>query len=295
MMKKVPKFLKKASKSILIFMLAAGWGFFGWPQFSGFPQKIHEAKASPGARAKTVEILAGQYAGDGLGGQNSNTNQSFAESNFNLAESSVSVKNAFVVVEMQLNGAADRGNATGHLLSFDACANPCTADPWAGSGRVEDNQGSTILQYQDITGAMYVRLLIDVTKETQLAAYTGSDSTMDFMVGYRVNNGATAATIDSAKAKLFITYNYDDTSASITNTVVYPLESTTSGDQGTRRAVQATACTKGTNCPLFTYNLDVAEFTGSATRTAQWFEVGGFNDGNSTTDVTRNVNIEGTD
>ncbi|KKU51608.1 MAG: Serine-rich adhesin, platelet-type [Parcubacteria group bacterium GW2011_GWA2_47_10] len=273
-------------------MLAAGWGFFGWPQFSGFPQKIHEAKASPGARAKTVEILAGQYAGDGLGGQNSNTNQSFAESNFNLAESSVSVKNAFVVVEMQLNGAADRGNATGHLLSFDACANPCTADPWAGSGRVEDNQGSTILQYQDITGAMYVRLLIDVTKETQLAAYTGSDSTMDFMVGYRVNNGATAATIDSAKAKLFITYTYDDTSASITNTVIYPLESTASGDQGTRRASQASACTKGTNCPTFTYNMDTAEFS---EKISQWFEVGGFNDLNSGTDVTRNINIEGTD
>lgn len=279
-------------------ILITGWIFSGWPPIwydPRIPPEIQEAKANPGTRARTVQILAGQYAGDGAGGQSSNTNQSFAEASFKLPESSVAVKNAFVVVEMQLNGSADRGDATGHLLSFDACANPCTADPWAGSGRVEDNQGSTVLQYQDVTGAMYVRLLIDVTKETQLAAYAGSDSTMDFSVGYRVNNGTTAATIDSAKAKLFVTYTYDDTSASITNTVIYPLESTTSGDQGTKRASQSSACTKGTNCPTFTYNMDVAEFTGSATRTAQWFEVGGFNDGNSSTDVTRNVNIEGTD
>ncbi len=284
--------IKKVAKSYLVLFVLCVWTISGFQQILKNFNSAKEAKAAPGIRAKTVQIWAGMYPGDGLGGQNSNTNLSFSPQSFKLAESGVTIKNAFLIFEAQLNGSADRGNTTGHILAFDACLAPCTPDPWTGVDRVEDNQNATVLQYQDVTGGHYVRLLFNVTAENQLASYNGGGNIMNFAVGYRFNNAATALTIDSAKAKLFLTYTYDDTSANITNTVIYPLESTEAGAQGSKPTAVSSGCTRDSTCPTFTYNMNISEFS---ERVSQWFEVGGMNTGNAATDVARNINIQGTD
>lgn len=255
------------------------------------------ASDSPGTRARTVEFIAGQYSGDGATGQNGNANQSFSSFNFKLAESSVTIKNAFIVLEAQLNGLSDNGDTVGHKLAFDACASSCTPDAWAGSGRVEQNQSTTVLQYKDTTGGMYVRLLADVTAEAQLAAYTGESVTLSGQVGYWFDAATTDTDlINSAKAKLIITYTYDDASASITNTVAYPLESTVSSNLGSTQSKITGSCTKNSTCPLFNYNMNIPEITNTTTqRVAQWFEAGAENYLNASTDVNYTVNIQGTD
>src|SRR3972149_10422322 len=244
-------------------------------------------------RAGSVQIFAGQYSGTGTAGQSGAVNQNFSSFDFKLAESGITIRNAFIILEAQLGGLADDGNTVGHKIAFDACVSPCTTDVWAGAGRVEQNQSTTVLQYADVDGGHYVRLLADVTSEAQLAAYSGGGATLSSQVGYWFDAATTDANhINSAKAKLIITYAYDAASSSSTRTVVYPLESTASGDSGSRRASQASACTKNSNCPLFNFIVSVSDFF---VRIFHWFEAGGFNDGNAATDVVRNINIQGTD
>jgi hypothetical protein len=268
-------------------------------EFSGVDGYAEDfAYNNPGTRARTVTFFAGQYSGTGAAGQNGAASQSFSSFDIELAESGVSIKNAFIILEAQLNGLGDYGNTSGHELSFDTdtCPSPCTADDW-GADDVVDDQSNIVLQYTDVTGSHYVRLLFDVSSEPELAAYTGAGGNGNYLtaqLGYWFDAATTDANyINSVKAKLVITYTYDDTSNSVTNTVVYPLESNTGTDQGSIRGaatVDNADCVVNSTCPLFNYNMDIS---GLSQKLSQWFEVGGSGDNAGARDERHYVNIQG--
>ena len=245
---------------------------------------------APHARSRTVMFPAGFYSGDGTTGQNTDTDYTFSPFNFELGETDVEVRNAYVLFEAQIEAYANNANNyTGYDLSFDSCTEPCTADSFAGSGRIEKNDTS-VLAYNE-SESNQIRLLLDVTDELQLSAYGGNSSQMEAQIGYNIANGLAANSIANARAKLFITYSYNgDDSNTLTNTVIYPLESTGVGDSGTKRLSQANNCTLDSDCPTFAYNMDIPEF---GTKLSQWFETYMSNDVSS--DVTVNVNIQGAD
>ncbi|NTW22415.1 hypothetical protein HGA34_02595 [Candidatus Falkowbacteria bacterium] len=248
-------------------------------------------KAAP-LRANSVIFLAGQYSSsDGATGQQSDTDQTLPAFDFKLAETGAKIKNAYLVFEGHFESYANNaGSYTSHKLAFDACQQPCTANAFTGTGNISLTD-STVLAY-DETGSNQVRLVLDVTNEAQLAAYSGNGSLLSGQVGYSINRGTAINSISAAKATLAVTYQYDeDDTDSYTNTVVYPLESTVAGDQGTRRAVQADDCTVDSTCPIFAYNMDIPEF---GEKLSQWFQTYNQNDGNSTADMNSNVNIQGT-
>jgi len=238
-------------------------------------------------RARTVQFLAGKYSGGGSTGKNSDTDQTFSTFNFRLAETGVDIKNAFIIFESQFEAYSNGANDyTGYNLAFDTCEESCTANAFSGTNRVlkDDN---TVLAYDEIESNQ-VRLLFDVTEETQLAAYTGGGTDMEAQVGYRIEQGAAANSIANANAILVLTYTYDANSENITNTVVYPLDSTGSGDSGSGQSHQEGDCTFGTDCPQFDYNMEIPEFPGYATSTyrlSQWFSYNEVNDNHSGTDV----------
>ncbi len=248
-------------------------------------------KAGP-IRANSVMFLAGQYSSsDGTTGQQSDTDQTLPAFDFKLAESGARIKNAYLVFEAQYEAYVNNaGNYTGYQLAFDACQQPCTANAFTGTGKVSVTD-STVLSF-DETGSNQVRLVFDVTNEAQLASYSGGSSLLSGQVGYSIDRGTAVNSIASAKATLIVTYQYDERyTDSYTNTVIYPLESTVAGDQGTRRAVQADDCTVDSTCPTFSYNMDIPEF---GEKISQWFQTYNQNDGNSTADMNANVNIQGT-
>lgn len=248
-------------------------------------------KAAP-LRANSVTFLAGQYtSSDGTTGQQSDTNQTLPAFDFKLAEAGAQIKNAFVVFESQFEAYANNaGNYTGYQLAFDACQQPCTANAFAGTGNVAVTD-STVLSY-DETASNQVRLVLDVTEEAQLAAYAGAGANLSGQVGYSINRGTAVNSIAAAKATLVVTYQYNEKdTSSFTNTVIFPLESTVAGDQGSRRAVQADDCTVDSTCPVFSYNMDIPEVS---EKISQWFQTYNQNDGNSTADMNANVNIQGT-
>ncbi len=245
---------------------------------------------APHARGRTVIFPAGEYSGDRITGQNTDTDYTFSTFNFELAETDVEIRDAYILFEAQIEAYVNNANNyTGYDLAFDVCAEPCTASAFSGVDTVEKNDVS-ILAYNE-SESNQIRLLLNVTNEVQLNAYTGDSSQLEAQVGYNIQNGLTANSIASAKAKLFVTYAYNgDDSSTLTNTVIYPLESTSSGDSGSRRILQVNNCTLNSDCPIFTYNMDIPEFN---TRLNQWFEMYMTND--VSTDVTVNVNIEGSD
>jgi hypothetical protein len=255
---------------------------------------------SPGTRARTVTFFAGLYSGTGTAGNPGATSTSFSQFDIELAESNVTIKNAFVILEAQLGGLADDGNIAGYALAFDTCNAPCVPPPnaWTGTNHVSvDDQNSVILAYTDLTGGEYVRLLFNVTSETQLAAYAGgggSGAYLSAAIGYWFDAATTDTDlINSVKAKLVITYTYDDTSNSITNTAIYPLESNTGTDQGSMRGVATpnnADCVVNSTCILFNYNMDI---TGFSQKLSQWFEVGGSGDNAGSRDERHYVNIQG--
>lgn len=246
-------------------------------------------------RANTVRFLAGTYSGNGTTGQNSNTDQTFSTFNFQLAETGAVIKNAFIIFEAQYEAYANNaGNYTGYVLTFDACAESCTADAWGGSNRVYKDDNN-VLSY-DESESNQVRLLLDVTEEAQLAAYSGNGAQVEAQVGYRIERSSAVNSIANAKAELVVTYVYNWLNAeNLTNTIVYPLESDASGDSGSRRNVQADDCTED-NCPTFSYNFIAPEYDASSQQLSQWFQVyseveragGGGGYGN----INANVNIE---
>ena len=259
---------------------------------------------NPGTRAKTVQFWLGQYSttGTSTDGQDGATSQSFTPYvNIELAEKTVSVKSAFVVFEAQLAGVNDAGDINGFELGFDACAGGSTPDIWTGSGAVNHDQSASKTVEGETTpnnNTFYLRVLFNVTSETQLGGYVGGDATGSYLtvgLGYWIDSAVAAPDADlinSAKAKIYITYTYDDTGNSSTNTVIYPLESLTNLDKGTKTAAQTTDCTRNSNCPLFSYYMAIPEFSASVSK---WFEVSNFNDANLENDVRAAIDIQDTD
>ncbi|MFC1598067.1 hypothetical protein ACFL2M_00860 [Patescibacteria group bacterium] len=247
--------------------------------------------ALAGTRANTVEFVAGSYSGNGSAGQNTNTDLTFPAQQLKLAESSADIKSAYVQLDMVIEAYTDyTGDHTGHKMAFDACASPCTANAFSGTGRVLRDE-STVLTYSE-TESNHVRLLQDVTSEAQMAAYTGGGSTLNYQVGYHIKRATAANSISNARAKLIVTYTYDDTSANRTNTIIYPLDAQQALGEGSFRLKNVSGCTKDSNCPLLDYNVTVPEI-GSGLQS--WFEISSYNDDNASNDITGNVNIEGTD
>ncbi len=244
-------------------------------------------------RVKTVQFIGGVYNGGATAGVNTNTNNALTAFNFRLAESGVDIRNAYVVFESQFEAYdSGGGNYTGYDLVFDTCEESCAADAFFGTNRVIKTD-NTVLAY-DEGESNQVRLLFDVTSETQLAAYTGNGVLMDAQIGYNIKNGTSKTSIASVKAVLVITYVYDADSENLTNTVVYPLDSTNGTDSGSLQS-SIGACTRNSDCPVFDYKMDIPEFPGVATSTnrlSQWFRMYDSNDGNNSNDLDPNINIQ---
>lgn len=259
-------------------------------------EKIVTTASAPHARARSVVFRAGKYSGNGSTGQQTDTDQVFSTFNFKLAEANVEIESAYILFESQFESYhSGSGDYTGYNLFFDACTESCTANATSGMGRVLKDDNTDLAYDEDESNQ--IRLLFDVTEETQLAAYAGGGTNMEAQVGYRLEAGTATNSIANASAKLIISYRYDDdATVNFTNTVIYPLESQTSGDQGTTRASQIDDCTKNpdasNDCPLFDYNIDIPELS---TKLSQWFEMHGVNDGHGSSDVSININIEGSD
>ena len=245
-------------------------------------------------RARSVEFYAGSYVGNGTTGANSDATNTLPAFDFQLAEDGVNIESAYIVFESHFEAYDNSGGTySGYNLAFDACQEPCTANPSTGAGRVFRRDNS-VLAYDEGAGNQ-VRLLLDVTKEAQLAA--NSTHQLQGKLAYRLEAGAAHNSIADAKAKLVVTYTYDSDSPSYTNTVLYPLESAQGTDSGSMQTVQADDCTLDSNCPLFTYNMYLPEIDSShySTRLAQWFQTNLLNDVHGINDFYWNVNIEGTD
>ncbi|MCK5416627.1 hypothetical protein KAI92_04335 [Candidatus Parcubacteria bacterium] len=244
-------------------------------------------------RAKTVRFIGGVYNGGAAAGINTNTNTTFSTFNFRLAETGVDIKNAYVIFESQFEAYdSSGGDYTGYDLVFDSCEESCSADAFFGTNRVLKSD-STVLAY-DEGESNQVRLLFDVTSETQLASYTGGGVEMEAQIGYNIKNGTSKTSINAVKAILVLTYVYDIDSENLTNTVIYPLDSTNGTDSGSRQS-SIGSCTRNSTCPIFDYKMDIPEFPGVATNTnrlSQWFRMYDSNDGNNANDIDVNLNIQ---
>ena len=247
-------------------------------------------------RARTVMFQAGVYNDVAAGtGQNTNTDYTLSAFNWKLAESGVSIKNAYIVMEAQFEAYNNTGVAySGYKLGFDACEETCTAAALgAGGGQVIDDNANTVV-YDD-TESNVGRFLLDVTNEAQIAAYTGDSKLMESQFGYRLKNSSAYSSIANASAMLVVTYTFDIDSSNITNTVTYPMDSTSGAtDYGSMQASQA-ACTADSNCPTFAYNMELPEWGGVATstnRVSQWFKMNLAPTANTTTDLRPYLDIQ---
>lgn len=236
--------------------------------------RVQTAKANPGTRVRTTEFFAGQYASATLANQNAII--SFANQTFQLAETGADVIDAYVEVSAQI-GAAVAATYAESFIYFDACVPACT--PSLAAFTTTAGLGTNSGESQTI------RFRANVTSEAEVAAYVGGAANRTFQVGYCFDTtagggctGTTSANIQGANAKLVITYTYDDTSATQTNTVVYPIDSGT--DIGSKIASQA-SCTMDTNCPTFSYNAEIPEIT---TQLSQFFYLQTSIDAATTTD-----------
>ena len=71
--------------------------------------------------------------GNGTKGNNTDTDYSFDDFDFELAEKAVEIRDAYVVFEARIEAYADNStDYTGYELAFDACESPCDADAWGG-------------------------------------------------------------------------------------------------------------------------------------------------------------------
>lgn len=257
---------------------------------------VRTGKAEP-VRANTVYFLAGQYtSANGVNGQNSDTAQTFSPNSdfdFSLAETGAKIKNAYIIFEAHFEAYADNaGNYTGYDLQFDTCQKPCTPNALSGVGAVSKTDSTILAYHQNAVNSNYVRLLFDVTNEAQLAAYQGDSEAMAGQVSYNIKRGAAVNSISEAKAILVVTYEYAEAkTVDLTNTVIYPLESTVAGDSGTRLSAYSTlSCVFDSNCPSFNYKFDVPE---SKARLDQWFQTYNQNYLGTTFDLNVNVKITG--
>ncbi len=269
------------------------WAYDDYGNKSWASEQTHKTALAVPRRANTVAFVGGAYSGDGSTGQSSDTDNTFSAFNFKLAEQGAEIKNAYIVFEARFEAYANNaGNYSGYNLAFDACESPCTANAFSGTGRVlvDDN---SVLAY-DETESNDVRLIFDVSNETQLANYSGEGVELSGQIGYRIERGATINSISYASAKLVVTYVYNgEESENLTNTVYYPLDSNVTGDSGTRLSSQANNCTLNSNCPLFSYNMEIPEFSEGL---SNWFKTNTQNElagnPNNTDDFTKDVNIQ---
>ena len=248
-------------------------------------------------RVKTVKFLAGTYSGDGTTAQQSDTYYSLPSFSFSLAEKGVEIKNAYINFETQFEAFADNaGNYTGYELAFDSCEGSCTPSAFSGTS-TSARTDATVLAYNESANSNHARLLLDVSSEGQLGGYAGEGQVMQGQVGYNIKYGSARNSIASARAVLVVTYTYETDSENLTNTVSYPLESNSSGDQGTRRAFVLNNCRVNATCATSSYNMYLPEYatTTGSQKIAQWFEMQGANDLNTTNDLRTSVNIQGTD
>lgn len=261
----------------------------------------NRAQANPGTRSRTVSFYIGTFATNGTNAtlkalNATNTLPDASSFTFGLAEGSVVVQDAYIDWTVHFNASGTATQATDLFMQFDACVDPCTPNAWATSNIAST---SATTDYFSNSGESDVgNFKMDVTNEPQLATYTGG-STLRGQFGYCIGTDA-AAPIDCGGAAtvaaqigyvtgvLHVTYTYDDTSPSYTNTVTYPLESNTAGDSGSKKAFQAAGCTLGSNCPTFTYNVAVPEFSASS---SQWFALNGAGNPNGATDYTATVRV----
>lgn len=236
------------------------------------------AGATPTTRLNTVEFFAGQHTG--TTGANQNVQVNFSSQTMTLAESSVSIKSAYVELSGQI-GAATATTYASSQIYFAACTPSCSPSPtsYLTTGSLGANTGDS----------QYVRLRADVTADSSLAAYTGGGAARTFAVGYCFAStncsGTTAANIFGVSAKLVVTYLYDASSTNRTSTVNYPLESS-AGSVASKTASQA-VCTMDSTCPKFTYNADIPEI---ASQYSQNFNVyAAVDEGSADVDVTPQV------
>ena len=245
---------------------------------------------APG-RARTVKFLGGRFSGDGTTGQQSDTNNVFVPFNFSLAENNVNITNAYIIFEAQVEAYSNlAGNWTGYTLAFDACQEPCDTSAFSGF----TNNDTSVLAYNG-SESFQVRLLFDITNESQISSYSGSGVNMEGQIGYNFERGTAANAIANAQAIMVVTYTFDNSSESITNTITYPLQSSTAS--GTKMLEQSDDCVLDNNCPLFTYNVEIPEYITSpnASRLSEWFVTYNVNDSHNANDFSVDVNIEGDD
>jgi hypothetical protein len=222
-----------------------------------------------GYKAKTVFFDAGSYySSDGVTGQNTKTNQTLSSFTFSLAETEVSIKDAYVIYEIQYEAYSIPVAATSSF-SFDACQSPCTPVAYTGTSSVTVYATSTVTYNSLTSGSNFLRFLLGVTSESQISSYTGGNITMNFQSGYAINSTVAHNSIASVKAILVLNYTYDKDSPSITNTVFYPLDSNDSLT-GTKATSTNVNCTFNVNCPSFNYNMDIVEYK---TKLSQWFQM----------------------
>ncbi len=248
-------------------------------------------------RARTVMFFAGAHNEEVGAYNDSDYNQELSQFNFRLAETGVDIKSAFVMLEAQFEAYADNASNYTYSMAFDACAESCTADAYTGTNVIIKDDGQTVAYDENYSDQ--VRLVLDVTDETQLAAYTGGGAEFEGQVGYNFKRGVQSDSIGSAKAVLILTYTYDEDTENYTNTVVYPLESTNTtpdpDDSGTRQSTIGTDCTYGTDCPTFDYNMEIPDFPGVATTTnrlSYWYKMHELIDNTGGTDVNTDISLD---
>jgi hypothetical protein len=208
------------------------------------------AKATGNTRIKTIQYL---LDADAIG--SSDTAQNSGTVQVNIAESSVTVKSAYLEVLAQFGGAS-AATYTGGAIKFGSCTTTnCTPTL---------NTRATLGSQPANSGESQVALFrADVTAD--FSGYTGGGGLLRVLDSVQLNRGSVTASDLTLNTKLYITYTYDDTSANLSNTVIYPLESTTAGDRGSKAAVQSAGCTFGTNCPTFTYSNYIPEISNAST------------------------------
>jgi hypothetical protein len=276
------------------------WAYDSYGNKASATEVVQLVTTDDNKRSKTVKFFGGQYMGTGSVGRSSNVNYSLPIFDFNLIESAVAIKNAFILFEGLYEAYANNvGSSTGYTLAFDSCLGAaCTPNAFTGSGNIT-KVDSTVLSGGE-TESNQLRLLFDVTREVQLASYTGNGNILRGAVGYRINQygGPIANFISYAQATLVVTYNYDPVgSDSYTNTVIYPLKSIDSSRQGTKSTSTVNNCVLNSTCPLFDYNMDIPEYNSDSgsSNLSQWFQMYMETNNNLLNDIRAAVNIQGTD
>ncbi|ETB63583.1 TPA: hypothetical protein DIC38_02645 [Candidatus Nomurabacteria bacterium] len=244
--------------------------------------EVKVAEAYVGTRVKTVEFFAGQYASSTLA--NAGVQNNFEVQNVEISETNVDIINSYIEFSAQV-GANASTTITEGLLYFSACAGTsCTP---ATPAMVMNTAGLGTSTGESQTIRLRTNIATAGTDTDIFSTFTGG--AFSFQVGYCIDgasgtdgstcNGTVAASIQSANAKLVTTYTYDDTSTYQTNTVIYPLESNTTGPVGSKTIVQA-SCTMDSNCPKFSYNTNIPELS---SQVSQFFHTQFFGGSVSTT------------